>query len=57
MLSGTDFWSIESDDPEQVNKALKLLISFCIFDVTGLHEQAPSACVNISQTKLHKQIK
>lgn len=49
MLSGTDFWNIGSDYPEQVNKALKLLISFCIFDVTGLREQALSACVNISE--------
>lgn len=44
MLSGTDFLSIESDDPEQVSTALKLLISFCIFDVTGLHKQALRMC-------------
>ena len=57
MLSGIDLWSIKLDDPEQVNKALKLLISFCTFGVTGLCEQALSACVNISETELPKQIK
>lgn len=57
MLSGKDLWSITSNYPKQVNKALKLFISFCIFGVTSFDEQELSACVNIIETKLREQTK
>lgn len=52
MLSGKDLSSIKSH-PKQINKTLKLLISFCIFGVVTLYEQALPAYVNTIETKSH----